>query len=119
MAKVAVASENGMVAEHFGHCQGFVVFDTEENKIVKRAVVANPGHRPGFLPRFLQEMGVNIVIAGGMGGGAIAIFNENNIEVIVGARGNAQVAVEDYLNGSSKSTHSICHEHRYQGECDQ
>ncbi len=115
--KIAVASENGMVAEHFGHCEGFVIFETEDNQIVKSEVVANPGHRPGFLPNFLSDMGVNIIISGGMGGGAIEIFNEKNIEVIVGARGKAQAAVENYMNGSLKSTSSVCHEHRYHDEC--
>lgn len=115
--KIAVASENGMVAEHFGHCEGFVIFETEDNQIVKSEVVANPGHRPGFLPNFLSDMGVNIIISGGMGGGAIEIFNEENIEVIVGARGKAQAAAENYMNGSLKSTSSVCHEHRYHDEC--
>ncbi|HBN96332.1 MAG TPA: dinitrogenase iron-molybdenum cofactor [Firmicutes bacterium] len=115
--KIAVASENGMVAEHFGHCEGFVIFETEDNQIVKSEVVANPGHRPGFLPNFLSDMGVNIIISGGMGGGAIEIFNEKNIEVIVGARGKAQAAAENYMNDSLKSTSSVCHEHRYHDEC--
>lgn len=52
-----------------------------------------------------------------MGGGAIDIFNEKNIQVIVGARGNAQKAAEDYLKGSLKSTGSICHEHKHHDEC--
>ena len=117
MMKIAVASDNGMVAEHFGHCEEFAIFDIEDNKIVKGEVVANPGHKPGFLPNFLHDMGVNIIISGGMGGGAIEIFNEKKIEVIVGACGNAQAAVESYINGSLKSTSSVCHEHRHHDEC--
>ena len=117
--KIAVASEIGMVAEHFGHCEGFVIFETEDNQIVKSEVVANPGHRPGFLPNFLSDMGVNIIISGGMGGGAINIFNEKNIEVIVGARGKEQAAVKNYINGSLQSTNSVCHEHQYHDVCDE
>ena len=117
MMKIAVASENGMVTEHFGHCEGFMIFDTENNQIVKSETIANPGHRPGFLPNFLNDMGVNVIISGGMGGGAIDIFIEKNIEVIVGVRGNAKVAVEAYLQGSLKSTGSVCHEHKHHDEC--
>lgn len=115
--KIAVASDKGMVTEHFGHCEEFVIFDVENNEIIKSAPIANPGHRPGFLPNFLNDMGVNVIISGGMGGGAIDIFNEKNIEVIVGARGNAKTIVEDYLQGSLKSTGSVCHEHQNHGEC--
>jgi hypothetical protein len=50
MLKIAVASENGMVTEHFGHCEGFMIFDTENNQIIKSETVANPGHRPNPLP---------------------------------------------------------------------
>jgi predicted Fe-Mo cluster-binding NifX family protein len=56
-------------------------------------------------------MGVKVIISGGMGGGAVNIFNEKGIEVIVGARGSAEVAVKDYLEGNLQSTGTICHEH--------
>ncbi|WP_201769348.1 NifB/NifX family molybdenum-iron cluster-binding protein [Synergistes jonesii] len=64
----------------------------------------NPEHKPGFLPNFLGDMGVEVIIAGGMDDGAVEIFNERNIEVIVGAQGDAKVAVESYLRGDLKST---------------
>ena len=114
---IAVASDNGMVTGHFGHCKGFMIFHTENNKIVKSETVANPGHRPGFLPNFLNERGINVIISGGMGGGAIEIFNEKNIEVIVGAKGRAKSAAEAYLQGSLKSTDSVCHKHEHHDQC--
>ena len=117
MMKIAVASENGMVTEHFGHCEGFMIFDTENNQIVKSETVANPGHKPGFLPNFLADRGVNVIISGGMGGGAVEIFNERNVEVVVGASGDAKTAVENYLKGDLKTTGSVCHEHQHHDEC--
>ena len=117
MIKIAVASEDEMVTEHFGHCVNFNVFEAENNQIVKSESIPNPGHKPGFLPNFLNDMGVNVVISGGMGGGAIDIFNAKNIEVIVGASGNAKAAAEAYLQGSLKSTGSVCHEHKHHDEC--
>ena len=113
MIKIAVASENEMVTEHFGHCINFNIYEAENNSIVKNESIANPGHKPGFLPNFLNDMGVNVIISGGMGGGAIDIFNEKGIEVIVGASGNAREAAEAYLKGSLKSTGSVCHEHNH------
>lgn len=112
--KIAVASENGVVTGHFGHCEAFHIFDAENGQIIKNEIVPNPGHRPGFLPNFLNDMGVNVIISGGMGGGAIDIFNEKGIEVIVGAEGNSQATAEMYLKGMLKSTGSVCnHEHEH------
>lgn len=115
--KIAVAAMRKTVAGHFGHCENFIFFDVEDGKIVGEQSVANPGHRPGFLPNFLADNGAEVIIAGGMGGGAVEIFNERNVEVIVGATGDAQAAVEAYLSGNLVSTGSICHEHQHAGEC--
>lgn len=117
MIKIAVASENEMVTEHFGHCVNFNIFEAENDRIVKSESIPNPGHKPGFLPNFLNDMGVNVVISGGMGGGAIDIFNEKGIEVIVGVSGDVEAAVEAYLKGFLKSTGSVCHEHQHHDEC--
>ncbi len=117
MMKIAVASDKGKVAGHFGHCEAFMIYDVEDNKIVNSEKVANPGHRPGFLPNFLADRGVNVIISGGMGGGAVAIFNERNVEVVIGTEGDSDAAVEAYLNGSLESTGSVCHEHQHHDEC--
>ena len=114
--KIAVASNNHQVSEHFGHCEDFLIYSTEENKIINETKVGNPGHKPGFLPNFLGDQGVEVIIAGGMGGGAVEIFNERNIEVILGAKGEATAAVEAYLAGNLKSTGSICHNHEHEHE---
>ena len=117
MIKIAVASENEMVTQHFGHCANFNIFEIRDNQIIKGESVPNPGHRRGFLPVFLNDMGVSVIISGGMGSGAIDIFNSKGIEVIVGARGDARAAAEAYLQGLLESTGSVCHEHKYHGEC--
>ena len=58
-----------------------------------------------------------VIISGGMGGGAVDIFNERGVEVIVGVQGEAQAAVETYLRGELISTGSICHQHEHAHEC--
>ena len=115
--KIGVASDRGMVTGHFAHCEGLIFFDTDNKQIIKSETIANPGHRPGFLPNFLADHGANVIISGGMGGGAVEIFNERNVEVVVGASGEARAAVEAYLQGSLKSTGSVCHEHQHSDEC--
>ncbi|NLJ64857.1 MAG: dinitrogenase iron-molybdenum cofactor [Christensenellaceae bacterium] len=116
MIKIAVVSDNNTVSEHFGHCAEFIIFDAEDGKITKVENVANPGHKPGFLPNFLADMGVNVIISGGMGQGAVSIFNERNIEVIVGASGDSGTAAEKYLKGELEYTGSVCHEHEHEHE---
>lgn len=115
--KIAVASENEMVTGHFGHCINFNIYEAQDKKIINIESIPNPGHKPGFLPNFLNDMGVNTIISGGMGAGAIDIFNEKGIEVIVGASGNARVAAEQYIQGMLQSTGSVCHDHQHEGDC--
>lgn len=111
--KIAVACEGKNVTQHFGHCEVFTIFEVEDKKIISSEVVSNPGHRPGFLPIFLYEKGVNVVMSGGMGGGAVQIFDEKGIEVVAGVSGDAETAVKKYLDGTLKSSGNGC-DHKYE-----
>lgn len=108
--KIAVAATGRNVSEHFGHCETFLIYDSLS---AETSVVPNPGHKPGFLPNFLGDMGVNVIIAGGMGGGAIEIFNARNIQVVTGAQGDAISAAKAYSQGELKTSGSVCHEHAH------
>ena len=109
--RVAVPVIDDKVAAHFGHCSHFALFDIDEatKAIVKRELIPSPGHQPGLLPAWLAEEGVSVVIAGGMGSRAQAIFNENRIEVVVGVLSDdPQKAVLDYLKGELATGDNIC-----------
>ncbi len=115
--KIAVSCNGNQIWAHFGHCANFMVYDVENKVITAETSVANPGHRPGFLPNFLADMGVVVMISGGMGGGAVDIFNERGVEVVLGAEGDAKTAVMAYLNGNLESTGSICNHHEHADSC--
>lgn len=115
--KIAVASEGKIVAGHFGHCEGFNIFVVDENKISSKEFLQNPGHKPGFLPNYLNDKGVNVIISGGMGGGAIEIFNEKGIQVVTGATGDAEEAAKQFIAGNLKSTGSVCQQHEHHDSC--
>ncbi len=115
--KIATACMGNTISQHFGHCESFGLYETENGKILSETSIPNPGHRPGFLPNFLGDKGVKVMIVGGIGGGAIEIFNERGIDVIIGASGDARTAVEAYLNGTLESTGAVCHEHQHADEC--
>jgi predicted Fe-Mo cluster-binding NifX family protein len=109
--RVAVPVTDGKVAAHFGHCTHFALFDVDEatKRIVKKELVPSPGHQPGFLPAWLAGEGVSVVIANGMGSRAQAIFNENRIEVVVGALGDdPEQTVLNYLKGALTTGDNIC-----------
>lgn len=115
--KLAIASEEKYVSGHFGHCEGFTIYDLDEDKIMKKTFVPNPGHRPGYLPVFLRDKDVDVIISGGMGETAQQLFKENGISVIVGAQGLCDEVAQMYLKGELKSTGSICREHQHEGHC--
>ena len=109
--RFAIPVTEGKVAAHFGHCSHFALFDVDEvtMAIMKKEVVPSPGHQPGFLPAWLAEEGVSVVIASGMGSRAQALFNESRIEVIVGVLGDdPEKAVLDYIKGGLATGNNIC-----------
>lgn len=117
--KIAVASEGKYVSGHFGHCEGFTIYELGEGKSLSKSFIPNPGHRPGFLPVFLKDHEVNVIIAGGMGETAQQLFNESSIEVVVGAQGLCDDVAAKYINGELKSTGSVCTEHAHEGHCNE
>ncbi len=109
--KIAIASEGTTVSGHFGFCEGFTMYDVENVEITNKSFVKNPGHKPGFLPVFLKEHQVDVIVAGGMGETAQNLFNDNGIEVVVGASGETDEMAKLYIAGGLKSTGSVCKEH--------
>jgi len=85
--KIAIPLAEGKLCMHFGHCETFALIDVEtgETPILSMEEVIPPPHEPGLLPRWLGEKGVNVIIAGGMGQRALSLFQEQGIEVSVGA----------------------------------
>ncbi len=109
--RYAVPVSNGKVAVHFGHCQHFALFDVDEAKgvILNKESMPSPGHEPGLLPIWLAEQGVSVVIAGGMGSRAQALFRENRIEVIIGTlNDDPEKAILDYIRGTLATGDNIC-----------
>lgn len=108
--KIAIASDNGFISEHFGRCPEYTLVDIENNLIQKKELVKNPGHEPGRIPAFLHEKGTNVIIAGGMGPKAVDLFAEYKITVIIGATGPIEKTIADYLSGTLQSGQTTCTE---------
>ena len=76
--KIAVSCNGNQIWAHFGHCENFMIYEAENGVITSEQSVPNPGHRPGFLPNFLADMGVAVIISGGMGGGVTYVAESGN-----------------------------------------
>ena len=97
--KIAVTYENGNVFQHFGHTENFKLYEANNNEIVKMEVVSSKGEGHGALAGVLSDYGVDVLICGGIGGGARNALSNVNIEIFGGVKGSADMAVIDYLNG--------------------
>ncbi len=109
--RFAIPLVGGAVSPHFGHCEQFALIDVDaaRKSIVRKQIVDSPGHQPGFLPTWLAEQGVSVVLTGGMGPRAQALFQQNRIDVVVGVvESDPERAVLNYLNGSLKIGDNIC-----------
>ena len=105
---VAVATENNLVAQHFGRCPEYTLFKISDGAVDEEIVISNPGHEPGFLPGYLANMGVKCIIAGGMGQRAQSLFHGESIETCVGISGTVKGVVEAYLAGELQPGVSNC-----------
>lgn len=107
--KFAIPTAEGKLTTHFGHSQEFAVLHVEENRITKKEVLTPPPHEPGVLPRWLHDLGTDVIIAGGMGQRAIELFSQNNIRVITGAPClTPEDLVEQYLKDSLETGSNVC-----------
>ncbi len=97
--KIAVTCENNEVFQHFGHTPSFAVFTVEDGKVVAKEILdcGETGH--GALAGLLKEGGVDLLICGGIGGGAQIALAEAGIQLIGGATGNVDEAVAAFLKG--------------------
>lgn len=107
--RIAVPLENGILCPHFGHCQQFAIVDAEDKKVSEEKFLTPPPHEPGVIPAWLASEGVTDIIAGGIGQRAISLFNQNNINVFVGAPLKSHTdLVNDLLNESLAAGANYC-----------
>ena len=107
--RFAIPLADGKLTAHFGHCQEFAMIDVEEKQIKKKEIIVPPPHEPGVLPKWLHELGTNVIIAGGMGQRAQQLFAQNKIEVVVGApEEEPEKLVLAYLDDTLVAGENIC-----------
>ena len=114
--RIAVTYDNGEIFQHFGKTESFKIYEVEDNKVISSEIIGSNGAGHGALAGLLGEKQVNVVICGGIGGGAQDALSEQGIEVYSGAEGDVDAAVELYLKGELVSGGVNCdHHHEEEG----
>jgi predicted DNA-binding protein (UPF0251 family)/predicted Fe-Mo cluster-binding NifX family protein len=111
--RIAVPTRDGIVDEHFGHCEYFTVFELEGGTIATERRVDSPDGCgcKSDIAAILAKDGVSLMIAGNMGEGAVRVLKANGIDVVRGAAGPVKTVVEAYLAGAVKDSGVGCAEH--------
>ena len=98
--RIAVTYENGQIFQHFGHTEQFKVYDIEDGKIVASELVSTNGSGHGALAGVLNSLNADVLICGGIGGGAQMALASAGIQLFGGVSGDADQAVEALLAGT-------------------
>lgn len=115
--RVAVTYENGQIFQHFGRTEQFKVYDVQDGTVVASEVVGTNGHGHGALAGVLNELNAEVLICGGIGGGAQAALAAANIKLYGGVSGSADDAVAAFLAGKLDYNPDVmCNHHDHHGE---
>lgn len=118
--RVAVTYENGEIFQHFGHTETFKVYDVEEGKVIASEVVSTNGSGHGALAGVLNALHADVLICGGIGGGARMALDAAGIKLYGGVSGNADAAVDAFLAGTLDYNPDVrCNHHgeHHEGTC--
>ena len=113
ITRVAMPVVGGRLSAHFGHCEVFTMFDvdTSTGQIQGRQDLPSPPHQPGLLPPWLAEQGANVVIAGGIGGRARTLLEEQGVKLVPGApNASPEEVVQAWLDGKLTTADVPCSE---------
>ena len=114
--KLAVTYANGEVFQHFGHTETFKIYEIEQGQVISAQVVDTNGSGHEALADFLAARSVSVLLCGGIGGGAEAALTGAGIQIFSGAQGDADAAVQAWLNGELEAAGANCDHHDHDHE---
>lgn len=113
---IAVTEENGEIFQHFGHTRYFALYEIKDGSVASRRRIDAEGGGHSALGGFLRANGVNLLICGGIGGGAKNVLAAAGIELISGVSGSVDDAVRRFLAGELKDDPAAECSHHHHGE---
>jgi predicted Fe-Mo cluster-binding NifX family protein len=116
MIKIAIPTRGNLVDGHFGHCEMYTIFSADDNlKITRTEIMPSPqgcGCKSNIAEIF-QKIGVKVMLAGGIGEGAIQVLNRHDIEVIRGCSGDVNILAGKFLQGILTDSGESCAQHEH------
>ncbi|MDR3653814.1 MAG: NifB/NifX family molybdenum-iron cluster-binding protein [Paludibacter sp.] len=115
--KIAVPTkENNQIDAHFGHCEFYKIYTvSEQNVVISEERMDSPqgcGCKSNIAEVFENE-GIKIMLAGGIGDGAINKLGAHGVSVIRNCQGDVNEIVAKYLAGEVKDGGSNCAAHAH------
>ncbi|MBK5244207.1 MAG: NifB/NifX family molybdenum-iron cluster-binding protein [Eubacteriaceae bacterium] len=119
--KIALPTRENLIDSHFGHCEYYTVFTINDGnkEILSQEIIPSPvgcGCKSNIATT-LSQMGVNLLLAGNMGEGAVNVLNNAGIEVVRGCTGDVKEVALSWLSGSVLDSGEMCHAHDEGHEC--
>lgn len=111
--KIAVPTKNGVVDNHFGHCEYYTIFTVNDGEVKMKEIMPSPqgcGCKSGVVFDLCRK-GVQVMLAGNMGDGAKNVLESNGIATVRGCSGNVDDLVKAYLAGEVKDNGEACSHH--------
>ena len=112
---IAVTYMNGQIFQHFGHTEQFKVYEVQDGKILSSRVVSTQGSGHGALAGVLSALNADVLICGGIGGGAQMALASAGIKLYGGVSGDADAAVEALISGNLSYNPNVrCNHHDHE-----
>jgi predicted Fe-Mo cluster-binding NifX family protein len=119
---ISAATAEGLespISPHFGRCPYYIIVDLDDSRKIKQVGVLEnlqaTGHAPGELPSYIKQVGVDVMISGGMGVRAIQFFHQYGIQVATGASGTVKESLEKFLAGQLQGDAPCAESKEHQG----
>jgi len=114
MKVCAPVTSDNKIDDHFGHCEFYSVFTISEKGEITETETIESLQGCGCksnIASVLAENGVSVMLAGGIGGGAINVLNNSGIDVIRGCSGNVEDVVKQFIVGNINDSGETCAQH--------
>lgn len=112
--KIALPTRGNAIDDHFGQCETYTIFTIDENdQIAGKEIIPSVtgcGCKSG-IAEVLKEKGVEIMLAGNMGEGALNVLKGHDIAVFRGCRGDVTDVTMSFLRGELNDSGESCGEH--------
>lgn len=119
--KIAIPTQGKVVDDHFGHCEVYTIFTTDENQKISHSETLPSPQGCGCksnIASVLQQMGVSVLLAGNMGNGALNVLTRHQIQVLRGNSGDVRQLAEAFLQGKVGDSGEGCREHEHHSDAD-